>query len=171
MSTHLKTLVTMQAAAMLVAFGSWVHPMPRLIWNASASVPVGLYAVRPETARNRDDLVVVAPPAPLADFLAEGGYLPRGVPLLKRIAAVGGQRVCRNGRVVTVDGARIATALDKDRHGRVLPRWSGCLTLTRDQVLLLNRDVPDSLDGRYFGPLPTSTIVGQAHPIWTTKGA
>jgi conjugative transfer signal peptidase TraF len=171
MTTHLKTLVIMQAAAMLVAFGSWVHPMPRLIWNASASVPVGLYAVRPETTRQRNDLVVVAPPSPLADFLADGGYLPRGVPLLKRIAAVGGQRVCRIGRVVTVDGATIATALDKDRRGRLLPRWSGCLTLTRDQVLLLNRDVPDSLDGRYFGPLPTSTIVGQAHPIWTTKGA
>ena len=171
MTTHLKTLVTMQAAAMLVAFGSWVHPMPRLIWNASASVPVGLYAVRPATARKPNDLVVVAPPSPLADFLAEGGYLPRGVPLLKRIAAVGGQRVCRNGRVVTVDGATIATALDRDRRGRLLPQWSGCLTLTPDQVLLLNRDVPDSLDGRYFGPLSISTIVGQAHPIWTTKGA
>ncbi len=171
MTTHFKTLVTMQAAAMLVAFGSWVHTVPRLIWNASASVPVGLYAVRPEIARKRDDLVVVAPPSPLADFLAEGGYLPRGVPLLKRIAAVGGQRVCRTGRVVTIDGTTIATALDRDRRGRLLPQWSGCLTLTPHQVLLLNRDVPDSLDGRYFGPLPTSTIVGQAHPIWTTKGA
>ena len=171
MTTHLKTLVTMQAAAMLVAFGSWVHPMPRLIWNASASVPVGLYAVRPEIARKPNDLVVVAPPAPLADFLANGGYLPRGVPLLKRIAAVGGQRVCRTRRAVSVDGETIATALEKDRRGRLLPHWSGCLTLTPGQVLLLNRDVPDSLDGRYFGPLPTSTIVGQAHPIWTTKGA
>lgn len=171
MTTHFKTLVTMQAAAMLLAFGSWVHPMPRLIWNASASVPVGLYAVRPETARKPNDLVIVTPPSPLADFLADGGYLPRGVPLLKRIAAVGGQRVCRNGRVVTVDGAAIATALDKDRRGRLLPRWSGCLRLTPDQVLLLNRHVPDSLDGRYFGPLPTSTIVGQARPIWTTEGA
>lgn len=127
--------------------------------------------MRSATARKPNDLVVVAPPPPLADFLAEGGYLPRGVPLLKRIAAVGGQRVCRTGRVVTVDGATIATALDRDRRGRLLPQWSGCLTLTPDQVLLLNRDVPDSLDGRYFGPLPTSTIVGQARPIWTKKGA
>ena len=171
MTTHFKTLVTTQAAAILVTFGSWTHPMPRLIWNASASVPVGLYAVRPETVRKPNDLVVVAPPPPLADFLADGGYLPRGVPLLKRIAAVGRQRICRTGRAVSVDGATIATALDKDRRGRLLPRWSGCLTLTRDQVLLLNRNVPDSLDGRYFGPLPTSTIVGQARPIWTTKGA
>lgn len=171
MTTHLKTLVTMQAAAMLVAFGSWVHPMPRLIWNASASVPIGLYAVRPERTPRREDLVVVSPPALLADYLAQGGYLPRGVPLLKRIAAVGGQRVCRTDRTVTVDGAAFATARDKDRRGRELPRWSGCVTLTDTQVLLLNRDVPDSLDGRYFGPLPTSTIVGRAQPIWTRKGA
>ncbi|OYY77211.1 MAG: S26 family signal peptidase [Sphingomonas sp. 28-62-20] len=171
MTTHLKTLVTMQAAAMLLAFGSWIHPMPRLIWNASASVPVGLYAVQPARSPRRKDLVVVSPPAPLADFLAEGGYLPRGVPLLKRVAAVGGQRVCRIGLTVTVDGAAFATALDKDHRGRELPRWSGCVTLTETQVLLLNRDVPDSLDGRYFGPLPTSTIVGRAQPIWTRKGA
>jgi len=171
MTTHLRTLVTMQAAVMMVAFGSWVHPMPRLIWNASASVPVGLYTVKPEGTARPEDLVVVTPPTPLADYLAQGGYLPHGVPLLKRIAAVGGQRVCRIDRTVTVDGAVLATARDRDRRGRALPRWSGCVTLTQTQVLLLNRDVPDSLDGRYFGPLPTSTIVGRAQPIWTRKGA
>lgn len=165
-----RTLFAIPAAAMLVAFGAWVHPMPRLIWNASASVPIGLYAVAPEHSLRCNDLVVVAPPAPLAAFLARGGYLPRGVPLLKRIAAVGGQHVCRIGRTVTVDGLPFATALDKDHLGRDLPRWSGCVTLSDTQVLLLNRDVRDSLDGRYFGPLDVKTIVGRAQPIWTRKG-
>jgi hypothetical protein len=35
------------------------------------------------------------------------------------------------------------------------------------EVFLMNRQSPDSLDGRYFGPLPTTTIVGRADPLWT----
>jgi hypothetical protein len=35
----------------------------------------------------------------------------------------------------------------------------------------MNRDAPDSLDGRYFGPLPLSTVVGRAVPVWTFEVA
>jgi len=49
------------------------------------------------------DLVAVDAPEPLASFLGEREYLPRGVPLMKRIAALPGQTVCRIGRNVTVD--------------------------------------------------------------------
>jgi type IV secretory pathway protease TraF len=31
----------------------------------------------------------------------------------------------------------------------------------------MNRTPPDSLDGRYFGPLPMIAIVGRVDPIWT----
>jgi type IV secretory pathway protease TraF len=57
-------------------------------------------------------------------------------------------------------------AHDLDSRGRPLPRWSGCRTLTKGQVFLMNSSVPNSLDGRYFGPLPASSIVGQAIPVW-----
>jgi type IV secretory pathway protease TraF len=30
----------------------------------------------------------------------------------------------------------------------------------------MNSQSVASLDGRYFGPLPTTTIVGRADPIW-----
>ena len=59
------------------------------------------------------DLVVVTPPEPLASFLADRGYLPRGVPLVKHVAALAGQSVCRNGLTVSVDavdGRRSARA-------------------------------------------------------------
>ena len=71
---------------------------PWLVWNAGASVPIGLYAVARITGVHAGDLVVVRPPEPLARFLADRGYLPRGVPLLKHVAAVAGQTVCRIGR-------------------------------------------------------------------------
>ena len=133
-------------------------------------MPVGLYRVQPDPRPRLTDVVVVRPPRDLVWFLSEGGYLPRGVPLLKHVAALGGQRVCRTGIVVSIDGRQLARALTHDRRGRPLPLWQGCVVLTREQVFLLNPDRPDSLDGRYFGPLDRSTIVGRAQPIWTREG-
>lgn len=163
-----KTLLTTLAASGAVAVsGPAAHPS--LIWNATPSAPVGLYRVETEPRPELKELVVVRPPDDLVWFLAEGGYLPRGVPLLKRIAALGGQRVCRVGYAVSVDGVPLGEALARDHLGRPLPSWSGCVVLTRDQVFLFNADRPDSLDGRYFGPLERSTIVGRAKPIWADR--
>ena len=33
----------------------------------------------------------------------------------------------------------------------------------------MNWQSADSLDSRYFGPLPVSSIVGQAMPLWTDE--
>lgn len=141
---------------------------PRLLWNATASAPVGLYTLQPGGSPVLGDLVVVRPVEPLANFLHRGGYLPLGVPLLKRVAALPGQTVCRTGVTVTVDGAAAATAHRRDRLGRRLPRWSGCLTLRPGEFFLLNRH-PDSLDGRYFGPMPMAALLVRAQPLLTDE--
>jgi len=148
---------------------SFVHVTPKLIWNASASAPVGLYAIRPARHLEVMELVAVDPPEPLADFLAERGYLPRGVALMKRIVATPGQEVCRIGRAITVDGIVMGDALDHDRIGRPLPAWQGCRRVEAGQVFLMNWRVRDSLDSRYFGPLPASRIIGRAVPLWTDE--
>jgi type IV secretory pathway protease TraF len=33
----------------------------------------------------------------------------------------------------------------------------------------MNWQSPDSLDGRYFGVLPPTAIVGRAEPLWTNE--
>jgi conjugative transfer signal peptidase TraF len=137
---------------------------PWLVWNASASVPIGLYAVGRITGVHAGDLVVVRPPEPLARFLADGGYLPRGVPLLKHVAAVAGQTVCRIGRNVTVDAIETG-----EGRGRSLPVWQGCRVIATGDVFLMNPRSADSLDGRYFGPLPAASIVGRATPLWVNQ--
>jgi conjugative transfer signal peptidase TraF len=143
------------------------HPAPRLIWNATASTPTGLYALRSVGQLHALELVAVRPPEPIASYLADGGFLPKGVPLLKHVMAIAGQTVCRDGDVVTVDHVDVGAARDRDHLGRPLPRWSGCHTLTSGEVFLMNPTVPDSLDGRYFGPLPVTSIVAHAVPLWT----
>src|SRR3546814_18179470 len=90
---------------------------------------------------------------PPAAFLSDGGYLPRGVPLMKHVAALPGQRVCRNGTAITVDGIAMGDALDHDRRGRPLPLWTGCRLVADGELFLLNWQVRDSLDGSYFVPL------------------
>jgi len=142
---------------------------PKFVWNASASVPIGLYAIHPAGALQVTELVVVRPPTPLASFLDERRYLPKGVPMLKRILALPGQTVCRTDRTITVDGTAMGQALDHDRSGRALPVWRGCRVVAGDEVFLMNWQSEDSFDGRYFGPLPGSTIVGRADPLWTRE--
>ncbi len=164
-----KALLTGAVGVGAITFTAIGTRPPRLIWNASASVPIGLYRVHPDARPEVADLVVVRPPEALAWFLAKGGYLPRNVRLLKRIAALPGQQVCRTGTAITVDGVPFGDALARDRRGRALPVWQGCTTLTNDQVFLMNPERRDSLDGRYFGPVPRESIVGQASPIWTEE--
>ena len=67
------------------------------------SVPVGLYRVQPAAKLVVADLAVAMPPEPLATFLADGSYLARGMPLIKRVRAISGQIICRRGLVVTVE--------------------------------------------------------------------
>lgn len=162
-------VVTTSLAVLTLGALSVIPTPPKLIWNASASAPIGLYSVHPIQQLKDGDFVAVDPPGPLSQFLAARGYLPVGVPLLKHVVARSGQTVCRAGVVITVDGAAIGVALAQDRTGRSLPVWQGCRRVAAGQVFLMNRRVSDSFDGRYFGLLPTNSIVGRAVPLWTDE--
>lgn len=141
----------------------------KLIWNASASAPIGLYEIDVDGQFEVTDLVAIDAPEPLATFLAERGYLPKGVPLMKRVLAVSGQTVCRTRLTITVDGVDMGRALDRDRAGRALPVWQGCKRIQTGEFFAMNWQVEDSLDGRYFGLLSTDQIIGRAAPLWTDE--
>lgn len=167
--TRLGYAITTTGAVSLLGVLSIVSFAPKLIWNASASTPIGLYSIEPDRSLKVTDLVAVRPPEPLAGFLADGGYLPRGVQLLKRVAALPGQRVCRTGLAITVDAVPMGEALDHDRRGNPLPVWKGCRVVAPGELFLMNWQVRDSLDGRYFGPLPASAVIGRAIPLYTDE--
>jgi len=161
-----KTLAATGAALALIGASAVVRSDPLVVWNASASVSIGLYAVTPITRPEVGDLVAVRPPEPLGRWLFESGYLGPDTPLLKRVAALPGSEVCRHGTTIMIDGEAVAAARERDRLGRPLPVWMGCRTVRDGQVFFLNADHPGSLDGRYFGPLGADTIIGRATPIW-----
>jgi conjugative transfer signal peptidase TraF len=167
--TRIASIIIIGLAALMPGAPILFRPAPKLVWNASASVPVGLYAIHPIDVIRSGELVLVLPPEAVARYLDQRGYLPRGVPILKHVLALPGQSVCRIERMITVDGTAVGDALDRDRQGRDLPAWQGCRIVAHGEMFLMNWRSDASFDGRYFGPLPASTIVGRATPLWIKK--
>ncbi|MBS0967231.1 S26 family signal peptidase [Acetobacter okinawensis] len=153
-----------------VGVSAAVPVAPRLLWNSTASVPVGLYRVWPGSTLHVGDMAALRLPDRLALLLSHRGYLPLGVPLLKPVAALPGQTVCRANGSITIDGRPVGDTLANDHRGRPLPVWRGCHRLSPDEIFVMNPAEPRSLDGRYFGPLPASRVMGRAIPLWVTTG-
>jgi conjugative transfer signal peptidase TraF len=169
MTGRLVVLETVATAVAAIGTTMDAGMTPRFVWNASASVPIGLYSVHPAHHLTVTALAVAYPPEPLAGWLEERRYLPRGVPLIKPVLALAGQTVCRAGPLFTVDGRESGIAYEKDHSGRPLPFWQGCRVIGHGEIFLMNPAEPGSLDGRYFGPLPIASIAGLAEPLWTSS--
>jgi type IV secretory pathway protease TraF len=131
-----------------------------VLFNHSPSVPVGLYvreAGDPArgmfvTARARDVAPIEA---------ASHGYDDEGDRFIKRLAAIAGQHVCSDGRILSVDGVQVAMV----QHRAGVPQgWLGCRTLASSEILLLG-DSADSFDGRYWGPISDDLIEGVWRPL------
>ncbi|GAA4772873.1 S26 family signal peptidase [Stakelama sediminis] len=159
------TCGSMALAALLIPVVH--HPAPRLIWNASASVPIGLYRIERDSAPAVGELVAVRPSPPLARYMDARRYVEAGVLLVKPIAATNGATVCRRGLSVTIDNRAVATALPHDRLGRSLPVWAGCRRLGANDLFLVAPAHKDSFDSRYFGLIESRQVVGRAVPLWT----
>jgi conjugative transfer signal peptidase TraF len=165
---HRTTIVIFTGLALAaLAWSAFSKHPPRLVYNASDSVPVGWYRIHHANSITVGNIVLARLPVPWADLAERRGYLPSRVPILKRIGAVAPQRVCVRARRVHVDGVFAATALRHDRLGRSMPSWDACRRLVDDELLLLSADNPTSFDSRYFGPVSSSAVLGVAEPIWT----
>lgn len=152
------------------ALATLMVPVTRYaVWNATASVPTGLYLIRGKASLHVGERVAIEPPPDLRRLLGERGYLPTGVPLVKRIAAVSGQQVCRFGPGVTIDGNYVGAARARDSQDRALPAWFGCGTLRSGELFVMNPAASDSFDGRYFGVLKIDHVIGRAVPVWTDE--
>lgn len=157
----------------LLALTIALPPAPRLVWNASASAPIGLYAVSPGAEIDPGDMVIARVPEPLRMMAARRRYIPANVPLVKRVAAAAGDEVCALRDQIFVNGEPVAARRSTDAQGRPMPWWTGCVRLQRRQLFLLMADSLASFDGRYFGVTEGRSVVGKARLIWAspTRGA
>ena len=141
-------------------------PAPRLVWNASASAPIGLYAVTPGAPIEPSDMVIARVPDPWRMMAAQRRYIPANVPLVKRVAAVAGVEVCALGHEIFVNGKRVVERRVADADGRPIGWWSGCVRLRSRQLFLLMPGNLASFDGRYFGVTEGDLVVGKASLLW-----
>lgn len=106
-----------------------------------------------------------------AEFLAvERGYLRAGAPVIKTVWAVAGDIVCVENQRLSAPGRPALIALETDRAGRPMPHWNECRTLRSGEVFLASNAVAHSFDGRYFGPISTSNVLGRARLFWPHGG-
>ncbi len=142
--------------------------------NLTPSEPLGLWRIvaldRPASA---GDLVFICPPqTPVMHEARERGYLRSGTcpsavaPLIKTIVAVAGQQV-EIGTGVTIDGRPVPFSVltARDGKGRPLEPFPG--GIVPEKSVFLHSPFRGSYDSRYFGPLPTSGILGLAQPVLT----
>ena len=146
------------------------HDRVFVVYNPTDSVPRGWYRVGridSITSLHVGSTVLARLPAGMAAFAGQRGYLPSGVPILKRIGAVAPQSVCVREQVVLIDGAVAATTRTHDGARRPLPTWQHCRPLAGGELFLLSDTNPASFDSRYFGPISASTVIAIAWPLWT----
>lgn len=155
--------IGLAALLMPLAIPNRVH----LVYNPSDSVPRGWYRIVPADSLQVGSIVLARLPEPAGALAAQRGYLPVGIPLLKRIGAVAPQRVCIDGDLVRIEDMAVASVLPVDGRGRPLSAWQQCRRLTHGELFLLSNTNPASFDSRYFGPILTSSVIGSAQPLWT----
>ena len=154
------------AVACALPLGSTLfHPAPRLLWNASASAPIGLYEVSPGAPIAPGDMVIAHVPARFRHLAALRRYVPMNVPLVKQVVAYAGDDVCAIGHRIVINGRPVADRRAIDGSKRPMPMWSGCIRLRGRQLFLL---MPDhaSFDGRYFGVTEDGDVIGKATLLW-----
>lgn len=147
--------------------GSLIEPQKRFIWNRTDSAPIGLYGLKNDPL-SYGDWVIVSAQSEQALWAFEHGFIGPDWPLIKSVAGLPGDEICRDGREIWINGTITATALLVDSRGRDLPVWSGCRVLKPGEVFLLN-DHAHSLDGRYFGVTDAEDVDGVAVLLFQFK--
>lgn len=151
-----------------LAFASTVNLSKKLIYNASESAPIGFYWVDREPV-SRGDYAYVRVSGRVRDLVIERGYLPPDVPIIKRVVGLNGDRICRDGTQISLNGTVVETVKEQDGLGRKMPEWHGCHILAERTVFLL-QDHPRSFDGRDFGPVDRRLVVGVACAMAERRG-
>ena len=144
-----------------------IDPAYQVRFNPSESAPRGFYLFAPVKDFHVGSEVFVRLPTAIAAFAAARDYLPLGIPVLKRVGAVGGQHVCQRAGEILINGKAAVRLRAVDGKGRPLIRWSGCRMLAQNEFFLLGMRSAASFDSRYFGPVQRSAVLARAIPLWT----
>lgn len=170
--TRLSPLLWVASAFLIVAATAY---FTGIRFTLTPSIPMGFYLytdAEPTIGR----LATFCPPEDAAQFALERGYLHRGPcpggvePLGKYVLAAPGDRIAIEPKGISVNGTPIdsSAVYYRDRIGRELPHYPfGEHVIGPDSLFMFSTHHPRSYDSRYFGPIPKSSIISTARPLWT----
>ncbi len=130
--------------------------------NTSGSVPLGFYRLSAvSTPLARGTLVVLPVPAEVRP------WQNRWQPILKPVAAIGGDVVCLWDEGVWIEGQWYGPIYEEAAQ-KPLPKLRGCLLVKPGEVFLAS-SAPKSLDSRYFNAVPITGLTAKAIPLLTWR--
>lgn len=141
-----------------------------LYLNLTPSEKLGIYLLTPlKTNPMPGDLVLFAVPNQAKPYILGRGWMKEGGMLLKHIGAVKGDKVLIDEESIFINGKYIGPVSQNDSKGLPLPKLRGEFKIKPDHFLPIATNIPNSFDGRYFGPVPYKLIKGEAIPIFLWK--
>ncbi len=145
----------------------WTHMHLNFILNLTPSVPKGIYQVRSIMNLRLGNLIIFNLPNKLKRDLATRPWVRIALPLIKPVGALPGDTVCNLDEQIVINNLVKGQIHAFDYQGRSLPQLDGCFRIKSDEFLPLSTYNDRSFDGRYFGPIKTDAIIGEAIPILT----
>jgi len=165
--------VLVTAGVMLFSMAATVE-IAGLRINTSYSLPLGIYVVTSDSSAH---LVEFCPVQPFSVESTERGYRTHGtacsdggVPLLKPVVAVPGDRVLLSADGIRVNGRLLpeTAPLYRDAAGRRLHPWPfGSYVVEKGAVWVASTYNHGSYDSRYMGPISVTQIRARLRPLWT----
>lgn len=147
---------------------TWKAVGPAILINETPSEPRGFYRLMPRPVSVVRGMYVVFPvPAEVRDLVYGRHWMRNGIPFLKQVLGIAGDRVCLFPDRLEINERLIGPVFDVDSAGRPLPRRRGCFVVKDGDFFAASQHLEKSFDGRYFGPLPWSGVIGEARPLWT----
>lgn len=153
------TLVATNGLLLAQPFMPHQKNAPPIIINETPSMQKGIY-VRTGDAQKlkRGEIVAMPMPKTAKDYLVDKLGYPADTLLIKRVAALPGDIVCRQTDTLTVAGKTLQVKA-RDRHDNALPNWQGCHKLSNEEIFIQG-DHPGSFDSRYFGSVSQQALSG-----------
>ena len=141
---------------------------PLLLYPSTPSLPAGLYIKIGDSVERGSIVAFPVPEAALAYRRSIGRRVDPDFLFLKPVIALPGDLVCNdvdaglwlNGRKVALDDSPGSTKATRCRSGRTAD------ASPRSEVFTFADHAPNSFDGRYYGPIERSRMVGVYRMIW-----
>jgi conjugative transfer signal peptidase TraF len=165
------TLIAVGVTMLIVATTTEISfpPRPKLLYNPSASAPIGWYKLGDKSPPKVGDQVAAYAPDWARKLADERRYLPYEYPMIKTIWASAGTTICTHNNRSSVPNYPVITSLSQDSLGRDMPKLSGCFTLKTDEYFLVSPDVQAGFDSRYFGAVRRENILGRVEYLGNPK--